>query len=111
MSSYKAVLGKGIPRYDFLLIVGLILAPMTGLRVWKLGPSELLCALWCLRYLRYIFKDRMGHYLVRFWLFFFLTVTAGMLWCLFFTPKSLPALRVSSPGCSCCTSPWAFTRA
>jgi O-antigen ligase len=92
MSSFSFVRKNGTAWYDYLLVIGLILSPMTGLRIWKLGPSELLCTLWCLRYLRYLFKDRMGHYLVRFWLFFYLTITAGMLWCLLFYPSESSGL-------------------
>jgi O-antigen ligase len=92
MSSFSFVRKNGTAWYDYLLVIGLILSPMTGLRIWKLGPSELLCTLWCLRYLRYLFKDRMGHYLVSFWLFFYLTITAGMLWCLLFYPSESSGL-------------------
>ena len=35
--------------FDLLLIVGLTLAPMTGLRVWRVGPAEILCLIWGLR--------------------------------------------------------------
>lgn len=38
------------PR-DWLLIVGLTLAPMTSLRIWKIGPGEVLCLLWGIKYL------------------------------------------------------------
>lgn len=87
MSSFKLVRKNGLPWYDFLLILGLILAPMTELRIWKVGPSELLCVLWSTRYVRYFFKDRLRHFLVRFWLFFYLTMTAGTLFCLLFYPR------------------------
>ena len=39
-----------IMPWDWLLILGLMLAPMTGLRVWKIGPAEVLVFLWCLRF-------------------------------------------------------------
>lgn len=35
-------------KYDWLLIASFILAPMTGLRIIKVGPAELFCALWCI---------------------------------------------------------------
>lgn len=87
MSSYKLVRRNGLPWYDFLLILGLILAPMTELRIWKIGPSELLCVLWSTRYVRYFFKEQLRHFLVRFWLFFYLTMTAGTIFCLLFYPR------------------------
>lgn len=39
-----------IRHWDWLLIIGLSLAPMTGLRIWKIGPAELLCFIWGLRF-------------------------------------------------------------
>ena len=42
---------KYIESRDWILIIGLSLAPMTGLRIWKIGPSEVLCLLWGLKYL------------------------------------------------------------
>ncbi len=36
---------------DWLLIIGLTLAPMTGLRIWKVGPGEVLCLLWGIQHL------------------------------------------------------------
>lgn len=51
-----------IDPWDWLLIIGLALAPMTNLRLFwkKIGPAELLCAIWTLRYFnpkRIIFSD------------------------------------------------------
>lgn len=37
-------------RRDWLLIIGLCIAPMTGLRIWKIGPAEILCLIWGLKY-------------------------------------------------------------
>ena len=41
-----------IEKFDWLLIIGLTLAPMVALRVWKVGPGEVLCLLWGLKSLR-----------------------------------------------------------
>lgn len=40
-----------IRLFDWILIIGLSLAPMTGLRIWKVGPAELLCLLWGMRHI------------------------------------------------------------
>jgi O-antigen ligase len=48
MTKKHSVLGINI--FDWLLIIGLCLAPMTGLRIWKIGPAEILCFVWGLRY-------------------------------------------------------------
>lgn len=45
------VIGKNrIRLWDWLLVIGIMLAPMTGLRIWKVGPAEVLCLLWTLKY-------------------------------------------------------------
>ena len=31
-----------IQRWDWLLLIGLCPAPMTGLRIWRMGPTEVL---------------------------------------------------------------------
>ena len=36
--------------WDWLLIIGAVLSPMTGLRIWKIGPAEILCFVWAMRY-------------------------------------------------------------
>lgn len=42
-----------IQRWDWLLIFAIVLAPMTSLRIWKVGPAELLCAIWAARYVSF----------------------------------------------------------
>ncbi len=87
MSNFKLVRKNGIALFDYLLILGLVLAPMTELRIWKIGPSELLCMIWSTKYIRGFFEQGLKHYLIRFWLLFYLTITAGMLYCLIFYPR------------------------
>lgn len=92
MSNFKIVRRNGIALFDYLLILGLVLAPMTELRVWKIGPSELLCVLWSTKYIRGFFEGGLKNYLIRFWLLFYLTVNAGMLYCLIFYPSESSGL-------------------
>ena len=40
-----------IKQWDWLLIIGSVIAPMTGLRITKVGPAEMLCFIWAIRYL------------------------------------------------------------
>lgn len=87
MSGFKVVRRNGVALFDYLLILGLVLAPMTELRIWKVGPSELLLMLWSTKYIRGFFEGGLKHYLIRFWLLFYLTITAGMLYCLIFYPR------------------------
>ena len=37
--------------FDWFLIIGLTFAPMTGLRIWKVGPAEVLCLIWGIRFM------------------------------------------------------------
>ena len=39
-----------IRKWDWLLIIGLCLSAMTDLRIWKIGPAELLCFIWGLKF-------------------------------------------------------------
>lgn len=66
-----------IDLWDWLLVLGLALAPMTSLRIWKIGPGEVLCALWTIRYLNFkkiVFSD-----VFKFFTFFIICVSAGTL--------------------------------
>jgi O-antigen ligase len=60
-----------IKARDWLLIAGLTLAPMTSLRIWKIGPGEVLCLLWGIKYL---FSTRIKHNDISF--FFILFISA-----------------------------------
>lgn len=71
---------------NWLLVLGLTLAPMTELRVWKIGPAELFCVLWCVRYLRCYFEGGVNRPLPAFWLSFLLILTAGTLFCMQYYP-------------------------
>ncbi len=77
--------------FDLLLIVGLTLAPMTGFRVWRIGPAEILCLLWGIRSLlkwRYRRSDT-----VRFFALFLASLGLGSFICFFVAPN-----EVSIPG-------------
>ena len=41
-----------LPFIDYFLIIGIVLAPMTGLRIWKIGPGEVLCLFWSIPVLK-----------------------------------------------------------
>lgn len=61
-----------------LLILGLLVAPLTSLRVWKIGPGELLLFLWCLLVMirrRYIVINL----ITKFWYIFIFLLTIGTL--------------------------------
>ena len=74
-----------IRAWDWLLILGLTLAPMTGLRIWKIGPAELLVLVWCLRYLP---RRRVPNgALMRFFLLFYGAMAIGTMMGLFLTPE------------------------
>lgn len=71
--------------FDLLLIVGLTLAPMTGFRVWRVGPAEILCLLWGIRSLmkwRFHKSDTLV-----FFALFLVTLALGYLVCSFIAPS------------------------
>lgn len=62
---------------DWLLIAAIILAPMTELRVWKVGPAEALCLLWCVFQLRYVLSLRIKDPFFVFWGLFLCITLVG----------------------------------
>ena len=75
-----------IKAWDWILIIGSVLAPMTGFRVGKIGPAELLCFIWALRYLtpRIIFND-----VTKFFGVFFVSMAIGTVICMIVAPREL----------------------
>ncbi|MCL2088611.1 MAG: O-antigen ligase family protein [Oscillospiraceae bacterium] len=62
---------------DYLLILGAILAPMTGFRIWKVGPAEALCCIWAILNLKNVkFHKRLNFYLY-FWIMFITSIVLG----------------------------------
>ena len=70
--------------FDLLLIVGLTIAPMTGFRVWRVGPAEVLCLLWGFRHL---FKRRFRwNDTLKFFVPFLIALAFGWVICSFVAP-------------------------
>ena len=70
--------------FDLLLIVGLTLAPMTGFRVWRVGPAEILCLLWGIRSLlkwRFRKSDTLSFFAI-----FLIALSLGFILCSFIAP-------------------------
>ena len=76
-----------IEPWDWVLIIGVTLSPMNYLRIWKVGPGELLCLLWGVKYLRNILFQSVNSYLTRFWLLFLLVISIGTAYGKIFYPK------------------------
>ncbi len=79
---------------DWLLIIGFCLAPMTGLRVWKVGPAEVLCLLWGVRFLirsSYKMTD-----LLKFFLGFISAMLVGSLIGYFFARNELNSSGIAT---------------
>ena len=74
-----------IRYWDWLLIIGAVLAPMTEFRIWKIGPAEVLCFIWAIRYIRY------GHIIVneyvKFFVVFLSSMIIGLLFCAIVAPS------------------------
>lgn len=83
---------EGIKARDWLLIIGLCMAPMTGLRIWKVGPGEILCLLWGIRYLiNRFFKSNI---LTKFFILFLLSLGIGSVVGFIVAPKELRILEL-----------------
>lgn len=72
--------------WDWVLVAGVTLSPMNELRVWKVGPGELLLMIWSLRYIKDVFFVSTTNVLGRFWILFLPIITAGAVFCRFFYP-------------------------
>ena len=76
-----------IKKWDWLLIIGLCLAPMTGFRIWKVGPAELLCLIWGIKFLTkntVVFGD-----VLKFFICFLIALFIGLLVGINVTPNEL----------------------
>ena len=76
-----------IRRWDWLLIVGAMLAPMTGLRIWKIGPAEVMCFLWALRYIS--LRSIRFNFLSKFFTVFIFCMFLGTLICSNVAPEEV----------------------
>ncbi len=77
-----------VRNWDWILVIGLMLAPMTGLRIAKVGPAEVLCLIWGIR------NYKLSHFPVRNELFRFIVVyllamVAGTICGLYIAPQEL----------------------
>lgn len=68
---------RKIKSVDWLLILAFILAPMTGLRVWKVGPAEALCVLWSISQFKHILTLRIKDSFIAFWFPFLFAALIG----------------------------------
>ncbi|MBQ1734972.1 MAG: hypothetical protein II038_08840 [Lachnospiraceae bacterium] len=80
---------KIIERWDWLLIIGAILSPMTGLRIAKVGPAEFLCFIWALRYIH--IKKQELNLISKFSILFLISLLIGTMICLVVAPDEFVA--------------------
>lgn len=71
---------------NYILIIAIVLAPMTGLRIWKIGPAEGLLLVWCLLNIRYYKYIKYEDINFRFWLLFLFILTFGTGYAIIFYP-------------------------
>lgn len=80
---------------DFFLIIGIVLSSMTGLRIMKVGPSEIILLFWSIYiYIKYYTELKNNHYtelknnyLMRFWIIWIALLMCGTTFCLFLIPE------------------------
>lgn len=79
----RSILDKKILKistWDWLLVFGVMLAPMNALRIWKVGPAEVLCLLWSIRQFKAVREIKFSDYMMRFWGLFMVTITLGAIY-------------------------------
>lgn len=87
MEQKKSNANIRIKLKDWLLILSIILASMTGWRIWKIGPAELLAFLWCVLHSRSICNVNIKDPFIKFWIFFLLAIIMGSFWGFAFYPQ------------------------
>ena len=78
--------------WDWILIIGLTVAPMNEFRVGKVGPGEALVLLWCMRYLGRFAVLHLNDLISRFWILFLPILALGTGYCMIIYPEE------ASPG-------------
>lgn len=78
-----------ISKIDKILLIGIVLAPMTGLRIAKIGPSELLVFFWCFLNIKTIVKIKVGNFNFLFWFIFFILIVFGVSYGVVFYPDQV----------------------
>lgn len=68
--------------WDWILVVGTVISPMTEFRVWKVGPGEALVLLWCIRYFGKFFSLSLKDLLPRFWILYLPVIALGTGFCM-----------------------------
>lgn len=68
--------------WDWILVVGTVISPMTEFRVWKVGPGEALVMLWCIRYFGKFFSLSLKDLLPRFWILYLPVIALGTGFCM-----------------------------
>ncbi len=81
-------------KWDLLLVVGVVLSPMTGLRVMKIGPAELLCLTWCFPYVKKMMHSSLKQIFIKFWILFGFFIVLGTLYGLYFYPRESSPLQL-----------------
>lgn len=68
--------------WDWILVIGTVISPMTEFRVWKVGPGEALVMLWCIRYFGKFFSLSLKDLLPRFWILYLPVIALGTGFCM-----------------------------
>lgn len=80
---------KSIKKWDILLLAGIMLSPLNTLRIWKIGPSELLCMIWCIKYFKGILSLNLNYIIKKFWIFFLISIFFGTCYGFLYYPNEL----------------------
>lgn len=80
-----------IKKWDWLLIISLVLAPMTELRIWKIGPAELLIFIWSIKHISLFMKSNIKNHMLSFWIAFLSIIVVSSIYGeIFFSQQTSP---------------------
>lgn len=78
-----------ITNKDKILMMGFILAPMNGLRFFKIGPAEILILIWCFLNYKQCLKINVKNYNFIFWSIFLFVISVGANYGILFYPNQV----------------------
>ena len=81
------MIDKKLTLRSILIIVGTIIAPMTGFRIWKIGPGEVICLLCGLSTFEDIRFLNINNIFVKFWGIFLAVTSVGTFWGILYYPE------------------------
>ena len=87
------MIDKKLSLRNILIIIGTVIAPMTGFRIWKIGPGEIICLLCALSIFFEIQFMDYNNLFFKFWSVFLVVMCVGTLWGTVYYPKETSPIQ------------------